>query len=71
MRHQGHYVLFQDGLAVTVVTGHADARRVSPNRAYKRFPTRLAAEEFAAWWNFERERSRAPRHETAETSATA
>jgi hypothetical protein len=48
----GFYAVFDLGKVIAIVEGAAEARRLSPHRAYKRFASRLAAEEFAAWWNY-------------------
>lgn len=54
MRPLGYYVIFDFGKAIAVVEGAAQARLLMPCRGYRRFTTQLAAEEWAAWWNYER-----------------
>lgn len=59
MRPQGVYVVFQEGRATHIVRGYREARRLSPHRAYKRFPPRhqTEAEEYAAWFNYQQRAS--------------
>lgn len=54
MRPQSYYVIFELGEVTRICTGYREAREASPHRAYKSFKTRQQAEEFAAWWNYER-----------------
>lgn len=49
MRPRKYYVLFALGQAVDIIEGCAAARRL---HAWGSFRTRLAAEEFSAWWNY-------------------
>lgn len=51
MRPRNFYTIFELGRVTAIVTGADAARKISPHRAYKRFKCRVAAEEFAAWWN--------------------
>jgi len=53
VRPRGFYAVFRDGRVALICAGYEEAQRASPHRAYKRFATRLEAEEFAAWWNHE------------------
>lgn len=53
VRPRGFYAVFREGRVIKITHGHADARRLSPERSYVRFRTRLAAEEHAAWWHYE------------------
>lgn len=58
MRPRGYYVVFEEGHATTITHGAAEARRLTPHRSYRRFENRLSAEEYASWWNYQRERGR-------------
>lgn len=54
MRHQRYFVCFETGRAFAVVKGATAARQLlGGRRHYISFPTRLAAEDYAAWWNHE------------------
>jgi|EndMetStandDraft_3_1072993.scaffolds.fasta_scaffold415389_3 hypothetical protein len=53
MRPRGYFAVFRDGKVIRITHGHAEARSESPERAYRRFTDRTAAEEFAAWWNYD------------------
>lgn len=53
MRPLSYYAVFADGRVTEIVEGAATARKISPHRAYRRFDSRVEAEEFAAWWNHE------------------
>jgi hypothetical protein len=52
MRPRGYYTVFADGRVIAICHGYREARQLTKCRAYKRFRTRLLAEEFAAWWNY-------------------
>ena len=56
-RPRGFYAVYQMGFVTHIVRGHLKARAIN-NRSYKRFTTAEAAEEHAAWWNYESERDR-------------
>lgn len=62
MRPRGYYAVFAEGYVRQIVEGAAEARSLTPDRAYKRFTTRIAAEEFAAWHNRQRDDQRAAEH---------
>lgn len=49
-RPHNFYVVWTDDRRVYVVQGRAAAAALSPS--FKAFRTRLAAEEFAAWWQY-------------------
>lgn len=52
VRPLNYYAIFDMGEVIAIRKGAAAARLLSPHRAYKSFTTELAAEEYAAWWNF-------------------
>lgn len=45
------YVVWDWGRVVGIVEGLAAAKEKGPS--YRAFPTRLKAEEYAAWWDYE------------------
>lgn len=47
-----YYVVYDWGRAVGVCAGHLEARRLKCH--WNGMATRLEAEEFAAWWNYDR-----------------
>lgn len=48
------YCVFDMGLVVSVLEGADQARALlGGRRSYRAFETRIAAEEFAAWWNYQ------------------
>lgn len=51
MRPKKYYVLFDEMRRAFIVHGCAEARRLGT--ALNRFATRLDAEEWAAWWQYE------------------
>lgn len=53
MRPRRYFAVFRDGQVIRITHGHQEARQLS-GRAYKSFKTELAAQEYAAWWNYER-----------------
>lgn len=54
MRPAGYYVVFLATLeAIAVCHGYHQARRLSPQRAYTRHETKLAAQEAASWIAYE------------------
>lgn len=53
MRPKGYYTIFDYGRVIAICYGYRAARTLSPHRAYRRFSSRLQAEEFADWWNYE------------------
>lgn len=53
MRPRAFYAVYNDGRVTAIIKGAMEARKLSPHRAYKPFPTKTAAEEYAAWWNYE------------------
>lgn len=54
VRPRGYFAVFREGKVIRITHGHKAARELSPERAYRPFRTELDAEEFAAWWNYER-----------------
>jgi hypothetical protein len=54
MNVKKYCAVFEDGQIRQIVKGVDKARRISPG--YRKFRTRLDAEEFAAWWNYENPR---------------
>lgn len=54
MRPQKYYVVFQDGQAAHIVEGRKAALLLSPSISPT--ATRLEAEEYAAWFNYEHPR---------------
>lgn len=58
MRPRGFYAVYQDGQVVAICHGYDHARRVNGGRRhYTRFRSLLAAQEFAAWWNYQQAKS--------------
>lgn len=53
MRPRQFFAVFHEGKVIKITHGYDKARALSPHRAYKRFRTQEAAEEFAAWWNYD------------------
>jgi hypothetical protein len=53
-RPKKFYIFFELGKAMRIIEGCLQARKL--NCAKPTFRTRLAAEEFAAWWNYEHKR---------------
>ena len=53
MRPRGYFAVFVRPGYIAVCHGYHEARRLSPCRSYKSFKTRLAAEEYAAWWLYD------------------
>lgn len=54
MRPSRYYAIFDMGTVTHIAHGYREARKASPHRGYKPFRTEHEAEEFAAWWNFDR-----------------
>lgn len=49
------FAIFEYGKVIAICKGAAAARLLSPCRAYKSFATELAAQEWAAWFNYTKE----------------
>lgn len=60
MRPAKFYTVFENGEVIAICKGAAEARRLSPYRAYRAFPSRLEAEEFAMWWTYSNTRTSSP-----------
>jgi hypothetical protein len=54
MRPTYYYAVFVDGQITTIVRSAKAAKLLS--HAYRGFRSRLEAEEFACWWNYEHPR---------------
>jgi len=57
MRPQAFYAVYDMGRVIAITKGAAQARKISPHRAYKAFKTQLAAEEWAACHNYQRDQA--------------
>lgn len=53
MKPRKYYAVFRDGRVIHICLGAAEARKLTPYRAYKSFANLQDAEEFASWWNYE------------------
>lgn len=51
MRTSRYFAVWRDGEVVAIVLGYKEARRISPQRAYRAFKTEAAAEAFRDYWN--------------------
>ena len=55
LRPKGFYAVFIEGRVARIAEGVTEAQAIGGPRAYRRFADRTDAEEFAAWWNHERD----------------
>lgn len=62
MRPRGFFACYDELSVFAVVEGYDNARRAcGGRRTYRTFRTRLDAEEWAAWFDYQREAARAAR----------
>lgn len=59
MRPRAYFACYDDISVFAVVQGYDNARRAcGGRRMYRAFKTQLAAEEWAAWFDYQREQSK-------------